>query len=77
MVKENLILQALPYALLIASLTISGLLGGLVVGRRIGGDITGFLFAFALSLIGFFAGLLIAYRIVELKYPPKNGRQRE
>ncbi|RZN34442.1 MAG: hypothetical protein EFT35_09400 [Methanophagales archaeon ANME-1-THS] len=69
---QNLILQALPYTFLISSLVIIGLFSGLIIGRRIGGDIAGFLFALSLSLLGFFAGLLITYTIVKLKYPIKN-----
>lgn len=71
-IEENIILQSLPYAILISSLVIIGLFGGLTVGREIGGDIAGFLFALSLSMLGFFAGLLISYTIVKLKYPIKK-----
>lgn len=71
-IKENIILQALPYAVLISFLTIIGLFGGFIVGRGIGGDITGFLFALSFSMLGFFAGLLISYTIIKIKYPIKK-----
>lgn len=66
--KEELIasilLRALPYALLISSLTALGMFGGFALGEGLGCSIAGFVFALLFSFSGFFFGLFISYRIV-------------
>jgi hypothetical protein len=61
----SILLRALPYALLISSLTVLGLFGGFALGKGLGCSIAGFAFALLFSFSGFFFGLFISYRIVK------------
>ena len=70
-IKRNVFLQALPYAILISSLTIVGLFGGYSIGKGLGGGIAGFILSLSFSFLGFFVGLFISYLIVKTKYPIK------
>lgn len=67
-IKRNIFLQALPYALLISSLTALGLFGGFFIGKGFNGSVSGFLFSLFFSFIGFFSGIAISYIIVKVKY---------
>lgn len=67
-IKRDIFLHALPYAILISSFTSIGLFGGFALGKELGGDIASFLVAFSFSMLGFFAGLLISYTHVKIKY---------
>jgi len=67
-ISENILLQALPYTIFISSLTFIGLFGGFAIGNGLGGGIAGFFFAFSFSMLGFFAGLLVSYTIVKIRY---------
>ncbi|MCW7072860.1 MAG: hypothetical protein OCU20_03050 [Methanophagales archaeon] len=60
--RENLLLRALPYALLISALTIMGLFFGFTLARSQGySELLCFLLSLSLSLLGFFFALLISY----------------
>jgi len=67
--QVRILLYALPFAILISSLTSLGLLGGYLIGNRLGGYGHVAVFVFSFSFIGFFAGVLISYLIVKVKYP--------
>ena len=66
--KTYIYLHAIPYAVLISSLTFIGLFLGFTVGKRFDGD--AFLFAFSsfLTFAGFAAGLALSYFILRAKY---------
>jgi hypothetical protein len=66
--KGNIFFQALPFAFLIAALTILGLFGGFILGKRFESSIPSFALAFVLSFLGFSIGLIISYTITRLKY---------
>ena len=66
--KGNIFFQALPFAFLIAALTFIGLFGGFMFGKRFESGISSFAFAFVLSFLGFFIGLLLSYTLLRLKY---------
>lgn len=61
----SILLRALPYALLISSLTVLGLFGGFALGNGLGSSTAEFAFALFFSFSGFFFGLFISYRIVK------------
>ncbi|MHC1579436.1 MAG: hypothetical protein ACXQTZ_02120 [Candidatus Alkanophagales archaeon] len=65
--RENVFLQALPYAVLISSLTITGMFFGygLASGR---GETLRALIAFSLSMLGFASGVIVSYIVVRVKY---------
>ncbi len=67
-IKGNIFFRALPFALLIAALTIIGLFGGFTLGKSWGGNIAGFALASVLSLLGFFIGFGLSYMILKQKY---------
>ena len=66
--KTYIYLHAIPYAVLISSLTFIGLFLGFTVGKRFDGDV--FLFAFSsfFTFAGFAAGLALSYFILKSKY---------
>ena len=66
--KGNIFFQALPFAFLIATLTVLGLFGGFTLGKRFESGVSSFALAFVLSFLGFFIGLFISYTIAKLKY---------
>ncbi|MCW3131868.1 MAG: hypothetical protein N2V73_04020 [Candidatus Methanospirare jalkutatii] len=68
MKRKTIYLHAIPYAVLISSLTFIGLFLGFTVGKRFDGDV--FLFAFSafLTFAGFAAGLALSYFILKSKY---------
>ena len=60
--RENMLLRALPYALLISGLTIAGLFLGFILARSQGySKLLCFLLSLSLSFLGFFFALLISY----------------
>ena len=60
--RENMLLRALPYALLISGLTIMGLFLGFILTRSQGySELLCFLLSLSLSFLGFFFALLISY----------------
>ncbi|MCD6203526.1 MAG: hypothetical protein J7I99_04105 [Methanophagales archaeon] len=60
--RENMLLRALPYALLISGLTITGLFLGFILAMSRGyGELLCFLLSLSLSFLGFFFALLISY----------------
>jgi len=81
-IKEegNIFFHALPYAILISSLTIAGLFGGYALGKGIGSSTAGFAFSLLFSFLGFFSGLFLSYLIVQEKHPIArllSGRERQ
>jgi len=67
-IKGNIFFRALPFALLIAALTITGLFGGFTLGKSWAGNSAGFAFAAVLSLLGFFIGFGLSYLVLKQKY---------
>jgi len=65
--RENIFLLALPYAVLISSLTIIGMFFGyeLAVGRS---EMLRALIAFSLSMLGIVSGVISSYIVVRVKY---------
>lgn len=60
--RENMLLRALPYALLISGLTIMGLFLSFILTRSQGySELLCFLLSLFLSFLGFFFALLISY----------------
>ena len=74
--KTYIYLHAIPYAVLISSLTFIGLFLGFTVGKRFGGDV--FLFAFSafLTFAGFAAGLALSYFCLLYTSPSPRDRTR-
>ncbi|MCK4475977.1 MAG: hypothetical protein KAU16_04545 [Methanophagales archaeon] len=70
--KGNILFHALPFAILISALTITGLFGGFALGKGLWSSIAGFAFSLFFSLLGFFFGLFISYLIVKEKYLMKG-----
>lgn len=66
--RTNIVLQALPYTLLIFTLTSLGLFGGFAVGKGLSSNIACFVFSSIFTFLGFFLGLLLSYHIVNEKY---------
>ncbi len=66
--KGNIFFQALPFAFLISTLTFLGLFGGYALGKGLESSAAGFVLSVSFSFLGFFAGLLISYTIVKIKY---------
>ena len=64
-VKGNIFFRALPFALLIAALTIIGLFGGFTLGKSWGGNVLGFVLASLLSLLGFSIAFGVSYMILK------------
>jgi len=67
--QVRILLQALPYAILISSLTSIGLFGGYFIGKGLGSYGYIVVLVFSFSFLGFFAGVFISYLIVKVKYP--------
>lgn len=65
--RENIFLQALPYAALISSLTIIGMFFGYELAAGCS-EMLRALIAFSLSMLGFVSGVIISYIIVRVKY---------
>ena len=69
--RENMLLRALPYALLISGLTIMGLFLGFILARSQGySELLCFLLSLSLSFLGFFFALLISYLAAIRVNPP-------
>jgi len=75
--KTYIYLHAIPYAVLISSLTFTGLFLGFTVGKRFDGDV--FLFAFSsfFTFAGFAAGLALSYFILKSKYFDDSGGSQQ
>jgi len=80
--KTYIYLHAIPYAVLISSLTFIGLFLGFTVGKRFDGD--SFILAFSafFTFAGFAAGLALSYFILKSKYfddaeRKQSGNERE
>ena len=73
---KNVFLYAIPYAILISSLTFIGLFLGFTGGKRFDGD--SFILAFSsfLTFAGFAAGLALSYFILKSKYFDDAGRKQ-
>ena len=75
--KTYIYLHAIPYAVLISSLTFIGLFLGFTVGKRFDSDV--FLFAFSsfFTFAGFAAGLTLSYFILKSKYFDDSGGSQQ